>query len=222
MTLSVLFLDVHQTVVDHIFMSKLKVIFISGLISFLPIALTIYIVYAGISIVENLLGQFLRKILPPEAYYPGYGFLATIILIFVLGLLLNNLVTAALIQKIQEKLTEIPMIKVVYSPLRDLVNLFSKGKKNQALKKVVLVQINEQMSAIGLVTREDFSDLNLNLNISEDRVAVYIPMSYGLGGYTLLTQKKMITPLDIPVEKAMSLAITGWIKTDQNTEPKNN
>ena len=39
-------------------------------------------------------------------------------------------------------------------------------------------------------------------------------MSYGLGGYTLLINKFDIEPIDIPVEKAMSLALTGWIKTD--------
>lgn len=196
-------------------MNKIKVIFISGLVSFLPLALTIYIVYAGVSIVENLLGQFLRRILPENAYFPGYGFLATIILIFLLGLMLNNLVTATLMQKVQEKLTEIPLIKVVYSPLRDLMNLFSKSQQQNALKKVVLVHLSDNMTALGLVTREDFSDLNIKLPTDAGKIAVYIPMSYGLGGYTLLLNKNVLEPIDLPVEKAMSLAITGWIKTDQ-------
>ena len=196
-------------------MNKIKVIFISGLVSFLPLALTIYIVYAGVSIVENLLGQFLRQILPKNAYFPGYGFLATIVLIFFLGLLLNNLLTATLMQRVKEKLTEIPLIKVVYSPLRDLMNLFSKSQQQNALKKVVLVHLSNNMTALGLVTREDFSDLNIKLPSDAGKIAVYIPMSYGLGGYTLLLNKNVLEPIDLPVEKAMSLAITGWIKTDQ-------
>lgn len=195
-------------------MKKIKVIFLSGLVSFLPLALTIYIVYAGVNIVENLLGQFLRRLLPEDAYFPGYGFLATVILIFVIGLLLNNLVTAALIQRIQEKLTEIPFVKVVYSPLRDLMNLFSKGQNQNALKKVVLVSINPHISVLGLVTREDFSDLQLKFSIASEKIAVYMPMSYGLGGYTLLIDKSQVQPVDLPVEKAMSLALTGWIKTE--------
>ncbi len=201
-------------------MKKIKVIFLSGLVSFLPLALTIYIVYAGINIVENILGQFLRRLLPENAYYPGYGFFATILLIFILGLLLNNLVTAALFQRIQEKITEIPFVKVVYSPLRDLMNLFSKNSSQNSLKKVVLVTISPNISVLGLVTREDFSDLNLNFNIGSDKMAVYIPMSYGLGGYTLLMDKNLVQPVDIPVEKAMSLALTGWIKSDHHTENK--
>lgn len=195
-------------------MKKIQKIFISGLITFLPIAVTIYIVYAGISIVENLLGNLLRKILPYDAYIPGYGFLATLILIFLLGLMLNNFVTAGLLQKLQEQLTEVPFIKVVYAPLRDLMNLFSKGQHSNALKNVVLVEFQDGKKVIGLVTRDHFDDLGYNINLKEKHLAVYIPMSYGLGGYTLLIESSKLTPLDMPVEKAMSLALTAWIKTD--------
>jgi len=195
-------------------MKQIQKIFLSGLISFLPIAVTIYIVFAGVTIVDSLLGSILRKFLPPEAYLPGFGFLATLILIFVLGLLLNNFVTAGLFRKIQEKLTEVPLINVVYSPLRDLMNLFGGGQTQNQLKKVVLVKVSEGKHVLGLVTRENFDDLKLEVSLSSSKVSVYIPMSYGLGGYTLLIDKNQLEAFDIPVEKAMSLALTGWIKTD--------
>lgn len=194
-------------------MNKLQRIFVSGLISFLPLAVTIYIVYAGVTIVENLLGNFLRNILPNDVYIPGFGFLTTLVLIFLLGLLLNNFVTAGLLHKLQEKLTEVPLIKVVYSPLRDLMNLFSKGG-SKTMQKVVMVQFDLQKEVLGLVTRENFNDLDPNLKINPDKVAVYIPMSYGLGGYTILVNKNQVVPVNIPVEKAISLALTAWIKTD--------
>ena len=210
-------LDSVFDLVNHLsHMSKIQKIFISGLVAFLPMAVTIYIVFAGISIVENLLGSFLRRILPPEAYYPGFGFLTTIILIFLLGLMLNNLLTASLLRKVQEKLTEIPFVKVVYSPLRDLMNLFSKGRGNNNLQKVVLVDFGQGKKALGLVTREQFADAGVESLKNNDRIAVYFPMSYGLGGYTLLINKTETEPVDIPVEKAMSLALTAWIKTDSS------
>ena len=197
-------------------MKQIQKIFVSGLISFLPIAVTIYIVYAGVIIVENLLGGLIRKVLPPDAYVPGFGFLATIIFIFLLGLLLNNFVTAGVFRRIQEKLTEVPLIKVVYSPLRDLMHLFSNGEHQDQMKKVVLVQISEGKQVLGLITRENFSDIGLTISVSNTKVSVYIPMSYGLGGYTLLIDKSQLEPVDIPVEKAMSLALTGWIKTEES------
>jgi len=200
-------------------MKQLQKIFVSGLITFLPIAVTIYIVFAGVSIFENFLGNILRTMIPSSIYFPGIGFLTTIIFIFLLGLMLNNWVTAGLLRRLQEKLTEVPLIKVVYSPLRDLMNLFSKGQQQSTLQKVVLVTISEGKQVLGLVTREHFGDLHTELKIQETKVAVYIPMSYGLGGYTLLIDKSQLEPIDIPVEKAMSLALTGWIKTDQQHKP---
>lgn len=201
-------------------MNKIQKIFVSGLISFLPIAVTIYIVYAGVTIVENLLGRFLIKLLPENAYIPGFGFLATLVLIFLLGLALNNFVTAGLLRSLQEKLTEVPFIKVVYAPLRDLMNLFSKTHGEGSLQKVVFVQFEGGKEILGLVTRENFSDLGSSLKISGDKIAVYVPMSYGMGGYTMLIDKAQVRTADIPVEKAMSLALTAWIKTDPNQQPK--
>jgi Uncharacterized conserved protein len=202
----------------HLGMKQLQKIFLQGLMTFLPMAVTIYIVYAGVLIVDNLLGNTLRTILP--VYIPGLGFLLTIVIIFVLGLLLNNLITGGIFQKFEQKLTEVPLIKVVYSPLRDLMNLFSKGGKD-SMKSVVLVDIGEGgLRAMGVVTRENFKDLPAIEAQAEDRISVYIPMSYGLGGFTILVPRSKITPVDMPIEKAMSLAITGWVKADKHETPE--
>ncbi|MNK87937.1 hypothetical protein D3C87_1078860 [compost metagenome] len=196
-------------------MKQLQKIFLQGLVTFLPIALTIYIVYAGVSIVDSFLGDSLRQILP--IYIPGLGFLLTVLLIFLLGLLLNNLITNGIFQKLEQKMTQVPLIKAVYSPLRDLMNLFSKGGGPSGLQKVVFVDMGETgIRAMGLVTRENFKDIPAIDQNAHDRVAVYIPMSYGLGGFTLMVPRSKLTPLDIPIEKAMSLAITGWVKADKN------
>lgn len=193
-------------------MSRLQKIFISGLVAFLPLALSIYVIMAGISLIENLFGNFLRRALPEGAYIPGFGFLCTIALILLLGFLVDNFVTATFFRRVQEKLREIPLIKIVYSPLRDLMNLFAKGQEQQTMQKVVLVHFTKSHTVIGLVTRESFDDLELK--IPAEKIAVYIPMSYGLGGYTVLVNKTDVEAVDMPIEKAMSLALTGWIQTD--------
>ena len=192
---------------------KIKSIFFSGLVAFLPIAITIYIFVAGVQIVDNFLGQYLRSWFPEEYYFLGLGLLSAVALIMFIGFLLNNFLTGTVLSRLQHWLTEIPLIKVIYSPLRDLMNLFSSGHQQTAMKKVVLVKVSENLTALGLVTREEFSDLKLNFKMAADRVAVFIPYSYGVGGITVLASKSCVEPIDLPVEKAMSLAITGWIKT---------
>ena len=196
-------------------MGKLQKIFLQGLVTFLPIAVTIYIVYAGVLIVDNLLGEALRTLLP--VYIPGLGFLITIVLIFLLGLLLNNLITGGIFSSLEKKLTMIPFVKAIYSPLRDLMNLFSQGGQS-GMKSVVLVNVTGDENGVklmGVVTRDTFADLPSIEPHTNERVTVYVPLSYGLGGYTLLVPRNRLTPLDIPIEKAMSLAITGWVKAEK-------
>lgn len=185
-------------------------IFLRGLFTFLPMAVTIYILYSGIVIMESMLGTTLQRFFP-DFYIPGFGFLLTLIFIFLLGLLLNNLITASFFGVLEKVLLRVPFIKAIYSPLKDLMNLFSqKGAKEH--KSVVLVDLLPGgVKALGLVTRDDFNDLNLG-PLTEGRVAVFIPFSYGLGGYTLLIDRSRLTEVDMPTEKAMSLAITGWVK----------
>lgn len=199
-------------------MSRLQKIFISGLVAFLPIALSIYVLMIGVSLIENMFGQFLRQVLPEGTYIPGFGFIATIAFILILGFLVDNFITATFFRRLQEKLREVPLVKVIYSPLRDLMNLFAKGQQQQTMQKVVLVHFTKSHSVLGLVTRESFQDLDLKMMLSADKIAVYIPMSYGLGGYTVLVNKSDVEAVDMPIEKAMSLALTGWIKTD--TDPQ--
>ena len=200
-------------------MKNIRAIFFQGLVTFLPIALTIYVIYAGILIADSFFGNILKSVLP--TYIPGLGLLLTILIIFLLGLGLNNLLTGGIFKAIERRLTQVPFIKAIYNPLRDLMNLFNKGGGPQALKTVVLVELAEGgVKALGLVTRDAFSDIPAIDQHATNRVAVYIPLSYGLGGFTLLVPKSRITQLDIPVEKAMGLAITGWVKVDQNATSK--
>lgn len=190
-------------------MGRLQKIFVTGLITLLPIAATIYILYSTISILESLFAGILRSVLGPEHYIPGLGLLVTLILIFIFGLLLNGLVTQRLLRLLEKKLADVPFIKAIYSPLRDLMNLFSQ-KDQHGMKSVVLVDIGE-VKALGIVTRDHFEDIGIEKHLDKS-VAVYIPLSYGVGGFTLLVPREKITPVDIPIEKAMSLAITGWVQ----------
>lgn len=196
-------------------MNSLGKIFFRGLITILPLAITIYVLYSAVIIIDNLLGVVLARILP--TYIPGLGLIAILFLIFFFGLLLNNLVIERFLSIIETKLLDVPLIRAVYSPLKDLMNLFSQQNQKN-LQQVVFVQFGEnQPTAMGLMTRENFKELELG-NITEGKVAVFFPFSYGVGGYTLLVHKSMIIPSTLPIEKAMSLAITGWVKA----EPKNN
>jgi uncharacterized membrane protein len=194
-------------------MNSFNKIFFQGLITILPIAITIYVISATVQILDSLLGSILRLAIPRYADIPGVGFALILILIYSFGLLLNSFVAGRLISAFEKKLTEVPFIKAIYSPLRDLMNLFSKSGQNH-LGSVVLVKIGGgESKALGLVTREHFQDLNVEAETA-GKIAVYFPLSYGVGGITILVPREQVEEVDIPVEKAMSLAITGWVKAE--------
>ncbi|MCX7977671.1 MAG: DUF502 domain-containing protein [Bdellovibrionaceae bacterium] len=192
-------------------MAKIRSIFVRGLLTFLPMAVTIYILYAGILIVENFLGSVLREVLPH--YIPGLGFVLTILLIFLFGLLLNNLIMEELLKRLELNLKRIPLVKAVYSPVKDLLNLFS-NKGHGGLQSVVLVNIGG-VQMLGLMTRDNFRDLQDLQHYADDKVSVFLPFSYTWGGYTVLVPRSAVTPVNIPVEKALSLSVTAWVKSPE-------
>lgn len=202
-------------------MAKIQNIFLKGLFTLLPLALTIYVIYSVIRLVENMV----RAFLPDAAYIPGIGLVLTFVLIFTFGWLLNKSITASLMEALEKKLTEVPFIKAIYSPLRDLMNLFSKTKQKDGQKVVLVDLFGQGYKSIGLVTRDQFKDLpsiQQYVDKTEPMISVFVPLSYGLGGFTYLIPKSKVMEIDLSMEKAMSLAITGWIKAETKENPIEN
>ncbi len=194
-------------------MNRLQSIFLKGLFTLLPVALTVYILLSVIQFMDNFLGAFLQSALGKESYIRGLGFLLTLLLIFGLGLALESLFVSRGLKALERGLLNVPFIRAIYSPLRDLMNLFSKAK-DSGMKSVVLVRFGEARFALGIVTRENLHEMAEIQNHVTDHCAVYLPLSYGVGGVTLLIPRSQMIPLDLPIERAMSLAITGWVLTD--------
>jgi uncharacterized membrane protein len=104
-------------------------------------------------------------------------------------------------------LDRIPIVKSVYGAVRDFVRMLPAGGERRELRRVVLVRFGEA-AAIGFVTRDDAGELGLG-PAGDGAVAVYFPMSYQIGGYTLLLPRSRVEPLELPIETAMRMVLTG-------------
>ncbi|MBN1489573.1 MAG: DUF502 domain-containing protein, partial [Phycisphaerae bacterium] len=106
--------------------------------------------------------------------------------------------------------------KSLYSSVSDLMSFFS-GSDKQGLSQVVLVTF-ESLNArvLGFVTREAFADLDASLE-GNDLVAVYLPMSYQVGGYTVIVPRRQLAPVNLSIEEAMRFAITAGMTTKKPT-----
>jgi len=190
-------------------MKSINQIFFKGLIVILPITLTFnFLIWASVK-VESFFGSFIKSVLGQDLYIPGLGIILTFILIFLVGILVSNYFTARFIDWITGMLEKFPLIKAIYNPLKDLMALIpGKSSNNQKSQKVVLVDLGETgTKMMGLVTREDIDEIPMN-----DFVTVYFPFSYMLGGVTLIVPKNKLQHVDIPVDQAIKLSVTSWIK----------
>jgi len=194
-------------------MKSIGRIFLTGILTILPILATIYLVVWLFTAVERFLGKQLLFLMPDEYYRAGMGLCAALVLIFLIGLLMRAWLFRQLIKLGESLLLKIPLIKVVYRALKDLFGLFSDDKNSESLQVVSVQLPGTDMRLLGFLTRSDFSDMPKGVG-NEDDVAVYLPMSYQVGGYMVMIPRNRVTPVPMSREEAMRFVLTAGLKTE--------
>ena len=183
-------------------------IFLQGLAVMLPIIITAWVLYWLATTAEDSLGGFVKWLFPDLPYWNGLGVALGLLLVFGVGLLMNAWVTRRLIAAAEALLERIPVVKSIYGSIRDLSRFLSPKGANEGFQKVVSVAVADQVRIIGFITREDFSGLSDALGNKNDLIAVYLPMSYQIGGYTAYLPRAAVQALDMSVEDAMRFTLT--------------
>ncbi|MFW5838953.1 MAG: DUF502 domain-containing protein [Planctomycetota bacterium] len=184
-------------------------VLVRGLGIAIPIGLTIYILYYLVFLAEKWLSPLVAWVLGENYYVTGMGVLTGLLLIFLVGLGTYSKAFRDTADKVGDFLGRVPLVKTLYGGLMDLMDFVRQSNDHEkGLSHVVKVDIHEDWSLIGFVTRESFEQLPDNLASGDERVAVYLPMSYQIGGFTVYLPASQITRLDISVEDAMRLSLT--------------
>jgi uncharacterized membrane protein len=185
-------------------------LFLKGLAVVIPLALTLVILWWMATSAERLLGGLLDFIMPEGWYVPGMGLVAALAIILLIGLLSHILIVQRLLAFWDNTLRRVPVARTIYVAIKDFMGYFGPGQENR-FSKVVLVQLpGQSFQLLGFVTRESFDDIPIKPT-AEEPVAVYLPMSYQIGGYTLYLPRTCLTPVDTPFEEAMRLAVTASV-----------
>jgi uncharacterized membrane protein len=188
---------------------KFRSALVRGLVVVLPIGFTIWLLWWIGSTTESLLRRLIVLFVPPEFYMPGMGIAAALLLLLAAGTLFNALLVQSALAAWERFLDRIPVVKTIYGATRDFVKLLPTGGKRRDLRRVVLARFGDAR-VIGFVTQDDASELGI-VDAGEGLVAVYFPMSYQIGGYTALLPRSHIETLEITVEAAMRMVLTGGI-----------
>ena len=186
---------------------------LAGVATILPLVITAYLLYWLATSAEKSLGRLISLVLPEGWYWPGMGIAAAIVLIFVVGLLMQAWGVRSLVAWIERIVLRIPFIKTVYGAVRDLIGFITQSK-DSGLRQVVAVTIGDKnIKLIGFVTREDLAGLPKEIG-GQKKIAVYLPMSYQLGGYTIIVPRSAVKPLDMSLEEATRFVLTGGVAAD--------
>jgi uncharacterized membrane protein len=178
--------------------------FIQGLVLIGPAFITLYIIFVVFTFLDQKIQSFFEAYLPFPI--PGLGIIVLLVLIAFLGFLGQSIIFRPVELLIDRLLKNAPLVKVLYSAIRDLLSAFV-GKERK-FNQPVLVRVNtiSDLEKIGFLTTEDLTDLGI-----KDKVAVYFPHSYNFSGEMFIVPREHIKPLNISSTDAMKFIISGGV-----------
>jgi len=185
-------------------------IFLTGLLTVLPVIATVYFTVWVLSVLEHFFGAQLILMIPDEWYHTGMGLLAAIVFVFLVGLLMHAILFRRFFGWAERLVLGVPLVRSIYAAVRDLLGLFA--EQDGPALQVVSLRLPGDLRVLGFVTRADFSDAAPGL-AGADEVAVYLPMSYQIGGYTVFVSRSALTPVQISREEALKFILTAGLKS---------
>ncbi len=197
-------------------MRRIWTTFAAGLATVLPVTITIYLVYWLGTTAETVLGQALKLVLNEDHYRPGLGLVVGFIVVLIVGALVNAYAVRWFIRQGEALLGRIPFVKTVYGAVKD-VTQFLPGQGELRDNRRVVLWLCDNAYMVGFVTADQISP-KLPQAVLADRLPVYFPKSYQIGGYTLYVLKAELIETDMAAEEAMRLALIGGVNTETHKD----
>ncbi len=175
-------------------MKQLTKYFFNGLAFLVPVAVTLYVVYAIFIKIDRLF----------KFPIPGMGVLVTLVVITIIGFLASNFLTRWVIYIVDGLLRRLPLVKMIYTSIKDLIHAFVGEKKG--FNRPVMVSLGAGVKAFGFITCDSLENLGL-----KDTVSVYLPQSYNFAGNLVIVPADQVTPLVTDSGDLMAFIVSGGI-----------
>ncbi len=188
--------------------------FLQGLLVLGPLAITIWAITAAFNFIDGILPNIIHSILPGIMEdkngnlrrMPGLGFLVVILLVIIVGYISSSFIFSKIEQAFDKLLHKTPVIKFIYTTLKDFFEAFA-GDKKKFTKNVLANIEGNDVWRIGFITQDDMEEFGL-----KDYVAVYIPMSYSVAGNVYIIAKSRIKTINnISSSESMKFAVSGGV-----------
>ncbi len=197
--------------------------FLSGLLVFLPIVITLWFLGWVIAFMDGFL-DILPAPLHPKSYLPfaipGLGVVVTVGLILFLGFLAKGVATRRFLAAWDRVFVQIPVFRGIYTAVQKLVQTFL--GQSQAHKQVVMLEYPRRgIYSVGFAMGRAWRELETNHRDSQ-LVNVFVPTTPNpTSGFYLLVPASELSPLSISMEEAIKLIASGGLITPDDKNRNN-
>ena len=195
---------------QHLTASTLKKYFITGLLIWIPLAITVWVLSLIVRSMDQSL-LLLPQAIHPEhllgVYIPGIGALLTLLVVFLTGLVTANIVGQKLVRFWERVLARIPVVKSIYYSVKQVSDTLFSGS-GIAFRKVLLVRYpHPEAWSVAFQTghpARDVADL-----LPDEHVGVFIPTTPSpVNGFFFFVKRKDVIELDMSVDEALKYIVS--------------
>jgi uncharacterized membrane protein len=183
------------------FLRKLRTIIIAGLVVTVPLGITIWIFIWLFNTIDKFLQPIIIKIFGEEIV--GFGFAVIVVLVLIFGIIATNVVGNRILHWGESMLARVPVIRTIYSALRQVAQSFSNPQKPQFLHVVLIEFPAKGMRTIAFITSEETDKQG------EKYFNVFIPTAINpTGGFIEIVREKDIIRTNLTVEEGLKMAVS--------------
>lgn len=179
--------------------------FFKGLLFLAPIVITLWAIVQLFNLIDGLLQGVIYNYI--GIHIPGLGFIILLSLITFIGFIGSTIIFKPIITYFDKLLTRAPLIKIIYTAVKDLVSAFVGQKKRFTEPVVVQLDKDSNIEKIGFITNKDLSIVG----ISNEKVAVYLPHSYAWSGNLIIVSSKYVKPIEASSTEVMKFIISAGV-----------
>ncbi len=187
---------------------KTKTVFTTGLLTILPLAVTIYVFYIIFNFLDNLIGGLIESVI--NYRIPGIGFVSGLLLILLIGFIASNIIGNRLINFFDRIFQRVPITRGIYVSAKQIIDAFTVQGKN-AFKKVVLLEYPRKgLYVIGFITGQSRGEIQEKT--AEETLNIFVPTTPNpTSGMLVLAPRREVIELKMTVEEGMKVIVSGGL-----------
>ena len=179
-------------------MKKISQYFLQGLLFLVPLFVTVYVIYWVFVRIDGIL----------DMPVPGVGFIVTIVFVTLVGFGASNFLTRNIVGLVDKMFARLPLVKMIYTAIKDLVNAFVGDKKSFNRPVQVVIDRESNLRVLGFATRDSLDSIGI-----QDSMAVYLPQSYNFAGNLIIVDREQVIPMSADPGEVMKLVVSGGVSS---------